>query len=66
MEPTSNGIGSDAFAIVWDGRALHGLNGSGRTGISLQNRGSGFTLGRAIPTRWVAASGGSTRSSRAS
>ena len=31
LEPTSNGIGSDAFAIVWDGRALHGLNASGRS-----------------------------------
>jgi gamma-glutamyltranspeptidase / glutathione hydrolase len=30
VEPTSNGIGGDAFAIVWDGKALHGLNGSGR------------------------------------
>src|SRR3989440_10548826 len=30
VEPTSNGIGSDAFALVWDGRCLHGLNGSGR------------------------------------
>lgn len=30
LEPTSNGIGSDAFAIVWDGEKLHGLNGSGR------------------------------------
>jgi gamma-glutamyltranspeptidase/glutathione hydrolase len=30
VEPTSNGIGGDAFAIVWDGRSLHGLNGSGR------------------------------------
>ena len=29
VEPTSNGIGSDAFAIVWDGK-LHGLNGSGK------------------------------------
>ena len=32
LEPTSNGIGSDAFAIVWDGERLHGLNGSGRAG----------------------------------
>ena len=24
VEPVSNGIGSDAFAIVWDGRQLHG------------------------------------------
>lgn len=30
LEPTSNGIGSDAFALVWDGARLHGLNGSGR------------------------------------
>lgn len=31
VEPISNGVGSDAFAIVWDGRALHGLNASGRS-----------------------------------
>lgn len=31
VEPTSNGIGSDAFAIVWDGSELHGLNASGRS-----------------------------------
>src|SRR3712207_4678697 len=31
LEPTSNGIGSDAFAIVWDGKKLHGLNASGRS-----------------------------------
>lgn len=31
VEPTSNGIGSDAFALVWDGAVLHGLNGSGRS-----------------------------------
>jgi len=30
VEPTANGIGSDAFAIVWDGSELHGLNASGR------------------------------------
>jgi len=29
VEPTSNGIGGDAFAIVWDGERLHGLNASG-------------------------------------
>ena len=27
-EPVSNGLGSDAFAILWDGKALHGLNAS--------------------------------------
>ncbi len=31
VEPTSNGIGSDGFAILWDGNQLHGLNGSGRS-----------------------------------
>lgn len=31
VEPTSNGIGSDAFAILWDGNTLHGLNSSGRS-----------------------------------
>jgi gamma-glutamyltranspeptidase/glutathione hydrolase len=31
VEPVSNGIGSDAFAIVWDGRRLHALNASGRS-----------------------------------
>ncbi|WP_227268536.1 gamma-glutamyltransferase family protein [Roseobacter weihaiensis] len=30
VEPTGNGIGSDAFAILWDGQRLHGLNASGR------------------------------------
>ncbi len=29
VEPTSNGIGSDGFAILWDGAQLHGLNASG-------------------------------------
>ena len=28
-EPVSNGLGSDCFAILWDGKALHGLNSSG-------------------------------------
>jgi gamma-glutamyltranspeptidase/glutathione hydrolase len=31
LEPISNGIGSDAFAILWDGQKLHGLNASGRS-----------------------------------
>src|SRR5450432_4622145 len=29
-EPCSNGLGSDLFAIVWDGGELVGLNASGR------------------------------------
>jgi gamma-glutamyltranspeptidase/glutathione hydrolase len=35
LEPTSNGIGGDAFAIVWDGDQIHGLNGSGRAPAAL-------------------------------
>ena len=31
VAPTGNGIGSDAFAILWDGTALHGLNASGKS-----------------------------------
>ncbi len=30
VEPCSNGLGSDAFALVWHDDKLHGLNGSGR------------------------------------
>ena len=30
-EPVSCGLGSDAFAIVWDGHSLHGLNASGHS-----------------------------------
>ncbi|MEI7782757.1 MAG: gamma-glutamyltransferase family protein [Betaproteobacteria bacterium] len=29
VEPVSNGLGSDAFCILWDGQRLHGLNASG-------------------------------------
>ncbi|WP_447955840.1 gamma-glutamyltransferase family protein [Vreelandella sp. EE7] len=38
VEPTSNGIGSDAFALVWVDGELHGLNASGRApeGISCE------------------------------
>ena len=31
VEPTGNGIGSDVFAILWDGQRLVGLNASGRS-----------------------------------
>jgi len=34
LEPTSNGIGSDAFAIVWDGN-MQGLNASGKSPAKL-------------------------------
>ncbi len=31
VEPSGNGLGSDAFAILWDGSSLHGLNAAGRS-----------------------------------
>jgi gamma-glutamyltranspeptidase/glutathione hydrolase len=34
-EPTDNGIGGDAFALVWDEGALYGFNGSGRSPADL-------------------------------
>jgi gamma-glutamyltranspeptidase/glutathione hydrolase len=49
VEPTSNGIGSDAFCILWDGRKLHGLNASGRSPVAWNlDRFKGKT---AMPTR---------------
>src|SRR4051812_17572257 len=54
VEPTSNGIGADAFALVWDGARLHGVNGSGRAPQALSHRmlvDAGHT---AMPARgWV-------------
>lgn len=35
VEPTSNGIGSDAFALVWVKDKLYGLNGSGKSPSSI-------------------------------
>lgn len=35
VEPTGNGLGSDAFAIVWDGTKVRGLNASGRSARAL-------------------------------
>jgi gamma-glutamyltranspeptidase / glutathione hydrolase len=35
LEPTSNGIGGDAFALVWTKGKLHGLNASGPASKSI-------------------------------
>ncbi len=51
VQPGSNDIGSDLFAQVWDGRALYGLNGSGRTPAALtlaQMRAGAETPGTAL------------------
>ena len=34
VEPTGCGLGSDAFAVIWDGEKLHGLNASGKSPAS--------------------------------
>ena len=34
VEPVSNGLGSDMFAIIWDGEKLHGLNASGTAPVA--------------------------------
>ena len=31
VEPTMNSLGSDVFAMVWDGKQLHGINASGKS-----------------------------------
>ncbi len=49
VEPTGNGLGSDAFAIVWDGSHLHGLNASGRSPKSW--RPDRFSKSGTIPER---------------
>jgi len=36
VEPTSNGIGGDNFALIWKGGRLHGLNASGRSPRALK------------------------------
>ncbi len=38
VEPVSCGLGSDAFCILWDGKALHGLNASGRAPQTLSKK----------------------------
>src|SRR3954467_7991168 len=49
VEPVSNGIGSDAYAIVWDGKKLHGLNPSGRSPAAWS---AGFFAGhKSMPVR---------------
>ncbi len=51
VEPTGNGLGSDAFALVWDGHALHGLNGSGRSPRALTPEHAAASGGMAM-TGW--------------
>jgi gamma-glutamyltranspeptidase / glutathione hydrolase len=38
VEPTSNGIGGDGFALVWTGGKLYGLNASGPAPMKISHR----------------------------
>lgn len=52
LEPTSNGIGSDAFALVHDGQKLHGLSANGMSPASLDL--ATFSASGQVPTRgWL-------------
>jgi gamma-glutamyltranspeptidase/glutathione hydrolase len=44
VQPGSNDIGGDMFAVVWDGRALHGLNASGRSPAALTREAVGAAM----------------------
>ncbi|WP_457390600.1 gamma-glutamyltransferase family protein [Roseateles sp. P5_E1] len=48
VEPCSNGLGSDAFCILWDGKRLHGLNASGPAPAAWT---SSFFGGQVMPKR---------------
>ncbi len=37
VEPTSNGIGGDAFALIWSKNKLHGLNSSGPSPMDISD-----------------------------
>ena len=54
VEPTSNGIGGDAFAIIWDGKKLQGLNASGHSPVNLNPQCVRDTGHESIPdTGWL-------------
>ncbi len=51
VEPTNNGLGGDAFAMVWDGESLHGLNGTGRAPLSASLEHMALKHGGVMPER---------------
>lgn len=54
VEPTSNGIGGDAFALICHGGALFGLNASGPAPAALSRQALTAQGLRAIPARgWI-------------
>ncbi|MFD2044852.1 gamma-glutamyltransferase family protein [Ornithinibacillus salinisoli] len=54
VEPTSNGIGGDAFALVWTKGKLHGLNASGKSPKSISIEAVKKSGHKEIPTHgWI-------------
>ncbi len=54
VEPTSNGIGGDAFALVWSGGRLYGLNASGPSAASIPQEVIKSVESRGIPKQgWI-------------
>ena len=51
VEPVSNGLGSDLFAILWDGQRLQGLNASGVAPAAWDPAYFGRRHGGAMPVR---------------
>ena len=51
VQPRSNDIGGDLFAIVWDGDRLHGLNASGRSPAALTRMRCWPPPAGGVPTR---------------
>lgn len=78
VEPTSNGVGGDSFAIVWKDGKLHGINGSGRAPLaftlkefqrrgfsSMPDKGWASATVPAAPKTWAALNGSMGRLSLA-
>lgn len=51
LEPCGNGLGSDAFCLIWDGNELHGLNASGRSPLAFEPRHIANAKGE-VPRGW--------------
>ncbi len=60
----SCGLGGDAFWLIWDGRELHGLNGSGRSGSAASLDAARAANGERLPLRgpWTVTVPGAIRS----
>ena len=50
-EPTSNGLGSDAFCLHWDAHSPYGFNGSGRSPAAFDAEGI-LARGQIEPVGW--------------